>query len=179
VKASQDGSLSKYRYVHIAAHALSFPKRPRTVDVASDGAGSVNAAAGILTAAELANLKMGSELLVLAGCGTAAGRYEPGQGLLGFAFAALAAGNQAAVLSLWEVADDLTQRFMSGFSIGSGEECDLPPLCEQRSGNSLTIRIPINNPAPGRVRAVRPLLAGGLLPQLDFQPSLIHGHEKN
>jgi len=115
VKASHDGSLSKYRYVHIAAHALSFPNDPERSMLLLNGAGSVNAAAGILTAAELANLKMGSELLVLAGCGTAVGRYEPGQGLLGFAFAALAAGNQAAVLSLWEVADDLTQRFMSGF----------------------------------------------------------------
>jgi CHAT domain-containing protein len=43
------------------------------------------------------------------------GRYEPGQGLLGFAFAALAAGNRASVLSLWDVADDLTERFMSSF----------------------------------------------------------------
>jgi CHAT domain-containing protein len=80
-----------------------------------NGPKSADAASRILTAAELANLKMNSELLVLAGCGTGVGRYEPGQGRLGFAFAALAAGNKAAVLSLWEVADDLTERFMGAF----------------------------------------------------------------
>lgn len=76
---------------------------------------SAGAAERVLTAAELSNLKMGSELIVLSACGTAVGRYEQGQGLLGFAFAALAAGNQSAVLSLWEVADDLTERFMASF----------------------------------------------------------------
>jgi CHAT domain-containing protein len=115
VQASDNGSLSKYRYVHIAAHAFSFPNDPDRSMLLLSGPRSAGAAARVLTAAELANLKMGSELLVLAGCGTAVGRYEPGQGPLGFAFAALAAGNQAAVLSLWAVADDLTQRFMSVF----------------------------------------------------------------
>jgi CHAT domain-containing protein len=117
VQASNDGSLSKYRYVHIAAHAFSFPNDPERSMLLLNGPQSANVPTRILTAAELANLKMGSELLVLAGCKTAVGRYEPGQGLLGFAFAALAAGNRAAVLSLWEVADDLTQRFMSGFFV--------------------------------------------------------------
>jgi len=42
---------------------------------------------------------------VLAGCGPQRGDNEPGQGLLGFAFAALAAGNQAPSIA-WEVADD-------------------------------------------------------------------------
>jgi len=35
--------------------------------------------------------------------------------VLGFAFAALAAGNRGAVLSLWPVADDTTAAFMSSF----------------------------------------------------------------
>jgi CHAT domain-containing protein len=115
VGASHDGSLAQYRYVHIAAHAFSFPNDPERSMLILNGARTAAAASRVLTAAELADLQMGSELLVLAACRTAVGRYEPGQGLLGFAFAALAAGNQAAVLSLWEVADDLTERFMSGF----------------------------------------------------------------
>ena len=114
-EASADGSLAQYRYVHIAAHAFSFPHDPERSMLILNGPASADAAARVLTAAELANLQMGSELLVLAACRTGVGRYEPGQGLLGFAFAALAAGNHAAVLSLWEVADDLTQRFMSSF----------------------------------------------------------------
>jgi CHAT domain-containing protein len=115
VAASHDGSLAQYRYVHIAAHAFSFPDDPERSMLILNGARSAAAASRVLTAAELADLHMGSELLVLAACRTGVGRYEPGQGLLGFAFAALAAGNRAAVLSLWEVADDLTERFMSRF----------------------------------------------------------------
>jgi CHAT domain-containing protein len=113
--ASRDGSLAQYRYVHIAAHAFSFPNDPERSMLLLNGPATIDPAARVLTAAELANLQMGSELLVLAACRTAVGRYEPGQGLLGFAFAALAAGNRATVLSLWEVADDLTQRFMALF----------------------------------------------------------------
>ncbi len=112
LKWSEDGRLSQYRYIHIAAHAFAFPADPERSMLVLNPSGT---SGRVLTAVELANLRMGSELLVLAACGTAVGRYEPGQGLLGFAFAALAAGNQAAVLSLWEVADDLTERFMARF----------------------------------------------------------------
>jgi CHAT domain-containing protein len=113
--ASRDGSLSSYRYVHIAAHAFSFPDDPERSMLVLNAPPAAGEAGRVLTAAELANLQMGSELLVLAACSTAVGRYEPGQGRLGFEFAALAAGNRAALLSLWEVADDLTERFISGF----------------------------------------------------------------
>ena len=113
LKASRDGRLSDYRYIHIAAHAFAFPDNPERSMLVLNADETAGAAGRVLTAAELANLRMGSELLVLAACGTGVGRYEPGQGLLGFAFAALAAGNRAAVLSLWEVADDLTERFIS------------------------------------------------------------------
>jgi len=115
LSASRDGSLQGYRYVHLAAHAFAFPNSPERSMLVLSATESAGAAERVLTAAELSNLKMGSELIVLSACGTAVGRYEQGQGLLGFAFAALAAGNQSAVLSLWEVADDLTERFMASF----------------------------------------------------------------
>jgi CHAT domain-containing protein len=113
--ASRDGSLAQYRYVHIAAHAFSFPNDPERSMLILNGTRAADMASRVLTAAELANLHMASEVLVLAACRTAVGRYEPGQGPLGFAFAALAAGNRATVLSLWEVDDDFTQRFMASF----------------------------------------------------------------
>jgi CHAT domain-containing protein len=115
LQASRSGDLLEYRYIHIAAHAFAFPNDPERSMLVLNAPQASGAAGRVLTAAELANLRMGSELLVLAACGTGTGRYEPGQGLLGFAFAALAAGNRAAVLSLWEVADDLAQRFISRF----------------------------------------------------------------
>jgi len=110
--ASRSGELAGYRYVHFATHALvepAFAERAALVLAASGNADAY------LTATELAGLSMNSELVVLSACDTGVGRYERGQGLLGFAFAALAAGNRGAVLSLWPVADDTTAHLMARF----------------------------------------------------------------
>jgi CHAT domain-containing protein len=70
---------------------------------------------GYLTAAQIAGLSMRAELVTLSACDSGVGRHESGQGLLGLAFAVLAAGNRAALLSLWPVADDTTAEFMARF----------------------------------------------------------------
>jgi tetratricopeptide (TPR) repeat protein len=110
--ASQSGELAGYRFVHFATHALV---EPAFIERATLVLAPVSGTEADLTATELAGLVMGSQLVVLSACDTGVGRYEQGQGLLGFAFAALAAGNQAAVLSLWPVADDTTARLMAHF----------------------------------------------------------------
>jgi len=110
--ASRSGELAGYRYVHFATHALVEPAfAERAALVLAPMAGKD----AYLTATELAGLAMNSELVVLSACDTGVGRYEQGQGLLGFAFATLAAGNRGAVLSLWPVADDTTARLMARF----------------------------------------------------------------
>jgi hypothetical protein len=111
--ASRSGELAGYRYVHFATHAVAepeFPERASLVLAAEAPDRNVD-----LTAAEFAGLAMNAELVVLSACDTGVGRYEQGQGLLGFAFAALAAGNRGAVLSLWPVADDTTAHLMARF----------------------------------------------------------------
>jgi CHAT domain-containing protein len=113
--ASRNGELAGYRYVHFATHALAepaFPERASLV-LAAEGQGD----SVYLTATEFAGLAMNAELVVLSACDTGVGRYEQGQGLLGFAFGVLAAGNRAAVLSLWPVADDVTARLMARFYV--------------------------------------------------------------
>ena len=110
--ANRSGELAGYRYVHFATHAQvepAFAERAALVLAANDSRDAY------LTATELAGLSMNSELVVLSACDTGVGRYEQGQGLLGFAFATLAAGNRGAVLSLWPVADDTTAHFMARF----------------------------------------------------------------
>jgi CHAT domain-containing protein len=112
IAASGSGELAGYRYVHFATHALvepAFAERAALVLAPQAGKDSY------LTATELAGLSMNAELVVLSACDTGVGRYEQGQGLLGFAFAALAAGNRGAVLSLWPVADDTTAHLMARF----------------------------------------------------------------
>lgn len=111
---SRTGALRRYRYVHIAAHAWAQADQPESSAIVLAGADEDLPTHRALTAAELAGLQMGSELIVLSACDTAAGHFEHGQGLLGLAYAGLAAGNRAALLSLWPVADDTTARFMVG-----------------------------------------------------------------
>lgn len=110
--ASRSGELATYRYVHFATHALV---EPAFVERAALVLASASGSDAYLTATELAGLAMNAELIVLSACDTGVGRYEHGQGLLGFAFAALAAGNRGTVLSLWPVADDTTARLMARF----------------------------------------------------------------
>jgi CHAT domain-containing protein len=104
--ASADGSLRSFKYVHLTAHVSDAP--------GSSGERFLAIGDGI-TATELSHLRMGSELIVLSGCGTAIGPYLPGQGVLGLGIAALMAGNASAVLTLWEIPDDLSERFMKAF----------------------------------------------------------------
>ncbi len=125
-RASRSGALRAYRYVHFATHAWARADQPESsAIVLADPADDMAAGApanragdaapprhGALTAAELAGLDMGSDLIVLSACDTGLGHFEHGRGLLGLAYASLAAGNRAALLSLWPVADDTTAEFM-------------------------------------------------------------------
>jgi len=109
---NRSGALARYRFVHFATHAQvepAFAERASLVLAPSEGVSTY------LTATELAGFSMSAQLVVLSACETGVGRFEPGQGLLGFAFAALAAGNEGAVLSLWPIADGTTAHFMARF----------------------------------------------------------------
>lgn len=110
--ADRSGELAGYRFVHFATHGHVLPAfAERAALVLSGPDGGV----AELTATELAGFTMNAQLVVLSACDSGVGRYEQGQGLLGFAFAALAAGNRGAVLSLWPVADATTEQFMTAF----------------------------------------------------------------
>ncbi len=111
-QASRSGALLQYRYVHFATHAWAHADRPESSAIALAGSAADLPAQRALTAAELAGLHMDSDLVVLSACETGAGRFEHGRGLLGLAYAGLAAGNRAELVSLWPIADDTTARFM-------------------------------------------------------------------
>jgi len=114
-EASQSGELRGYRYVHFATHAWAQMDQPESSAIVLGGAAGDSPAQQALTAAELAGMRMGSELLVLSACDTGGGQFEHGRGLLGLAYAGLAAGNRGALLSLWPIADDTTAQFMERF----------------------------------------------------------------
>jgi CHAT domain-containing protein/tetratricopeptide (TPR) repeat protein len=120
------GSLKGYRYLHLATHGLIDTERPLASFLAladrdlpdplkSVLAGSA-APTGRLTAGHvLESWELGAELVVLSACQTGLGKYERGEGFVGFAQAFLLAGARSLVLSQWSVDDEATALLMVRF----------------------------------------------------------------
>jgi CHAT domain-containing protein len=71
---------------------------------------------GRLTAEEaLQRWTLHSELVTLSACQTALGKYEHGEGFVGFAQALVLCGTRAVCLSLWKVDDTATALLMERF----------------------------------------------------------------
>jgi CHAT domain-containing protein len=71
---------------------------------------------GRLTAEEvLQQWSLHADLVTLSACQTALGKYEKGEGFVGFAQALLLAGSRSVCLSLWKVDDAATALLMERF----------------------------------------------------------------
>src|SRR5262249_48229593 len=60
---------------------------------------------GEVFAGDLADQRLGADLVVFSGCETALGRAEAGEGLLSLRYAAHASGARTVIASLWPVMD--------------------------------------------------------------------------
>lgn len=108
--------LGDYRFIHIATHALADARIPQlsalqlavTEPAANSGEGRV-------FAADLLEVKLNAELVVLSACDTALGKVVSGEGVIGLRYVLLARGAQAVVSSLWKVGDRHTQELMTDF----------------------------------------------------------------
>jgi tetratricopeptide (TPR) repeat protein len=123
---ARNGALAKYRYVHLATHGEvddSFPLRSAVLlarDKLPDAAKQLEAGLPVydahLTAQEvLQKWNLQSELVTLSACQSALGRYEHGEGFVGFAQAFLLCGSRSVCLSLWPVDDAATALLMQRF----------------------------------------------------------------
>ena len=111
---SQDGRLASYRVLHFATHGL-LPS-----DVAEMAKGASEPALvltppekpadasdnGLLTASDVAGLKLNADWVVLSACNTAAGDKPEGQALSGLARAFFYAGGHTLLVSHWPVYSD-------------------------------------------------------------------------
>ena len=113
--------LDRYRVIHFATHGLlasdtldltgtlSEPSLVLTPpDVASDEDD------GLLTASEIAELKLNADWVVLSACNTAAGANEASEPLSGLARAFFYAGAHALLVSHWPVGSDAAVRLTTG-----------------------------------------------------------------
>ena len=100
-----------YRYVHLATHGLINDRRPDFSGIALS-ADTTAATDGLLQAAEIFNLSVNADLVVLSACETGLGRLVRGEGLVGLTRAFMYAGTPSLVVSLWSVADRSTARLM-------------------------------------------------------------------
>ena len=102
------------RFLHLATHGIlggevpgvGEPALVLTAEAGDDG---------LLTASEIAALRLGAQLAVLSACNTGSGEYVTGEGVMGLSRAFLIAGSRSVVVSLWPVASQATERLMVAF----------------------------------------------------------------
>ena len=120
------GELGQYRYLHLATHGIvdnRFPLNSAVIlsrDALPDANKQLDAGLpiynGKLTVrAVLVRWHLKAELVTLSACQTALGKYERGEGFVGFAQALILAGSRSVCLSLWKVDDAATALLMERF----------------------------------------------------------------
>ena len=108
--------LSKYRYIHIAAHGhvdAQVPQLSALVLGTYDASG--RHIDGAVRVADLSLQTLKAEVAVFSACDTALGREVAGEGLVGIGSTVLARGARAVVASLWPVSDESGARLMTEF----------------------------------------------------------------
>ena len=113
--------LDQYAVLYFATHALlpgelHCQSEPALVLSPPDQAGTSTDTDGLLTASEIAGLKLNADLVVLSACNTAAAGvgHFGGGALEGLAGAFFSAGAHAVLASHWEVPSVATKQLMSG-----------------------------------------------------------------
>ncbi|MBX7223656.1 MAG: CHAT domain-containing protein [Blastocatellia bacterium] len=98
--------LKRVRVLHVAAHGLNIPKYPQLSSLVLsliDRQGHPQD--GFLTQADVAELDMAADLVVLSVCRGGAGKVLRGQGSLSLSRAFLLAGSNRVLASVWDVED--------------------------------------------------------------------------
>jgi CHAT domain-containing protein/tetratricopeptide (TPR) repeat protein len=112
-------ALARYRIVHFATHGVIDARTPALSGLMLSRIGEQgDAREGFLGLADIYNLRLGADLVVLSGCETALGKQVNGEGLVGLTQGFLYAGARQVVASLWRVEDRATAELMSRFYRG-------------------------------------------------------------
>ncbi len=112
---SAKGELRDYEVIHLATHGLVVPEIPElSAIVLSLFDGNDGSDDGYLNMKEIAELDIRADFVNLSACETGLGRIYGGEGVVGLTQSFLIAGARGLSVSLWQVADESTMRFMTG-----------------------------------------------------------------
>jgi CHAT domain-containing protein/tetratricopeptide (TPR) repeat protein len=110
------GALRDYRFLHFATHALADAQTPELSGlVLSEVDAQGRPSKGFLGLADLYELDLHADLVVLSGCETALGKEVRGEGLMSLTRAFQFAGVPRVMASLWQVEDRTTAELMTRF----------------------------------------------------------------
>ncbi len=113
-KQLTNSSLQDYAFIHFATHAFVNESNPEFSGIVLWG-DEGDPDSGIVYVADIYNLNMNADLVVLGACETGLGTMYRGEGIIGFTRAFLYAGAANLVVSKWRVSDQPTSRLMIYF----------------------------------------------------------------
>jgi CHAT domain-containing protein/Tfp pilus assembly protein PilF len=111
---SMSGVLADYSNIHFACHGYMDSKLPQNSSIVlSEVSGFIDSDEdGYLTMKEIAQLNFNADLVVLSACDTGIGKILPGEGIINLSRAFHIAGCKRVAVTLWQIADDPTSKFM-------------------------------------------------------------------
>ncbi|MFQ5875316.1 MAG: CHAT domain-containing protein [Dehalococcoidia bacterium] len=117
VERVQELDLSRYRILHFATHGVLGDEVGLTTQPALvlSQIGEKGKHGGLLQFADILDLNLNADLVVLSACSTGLGRLRQGEGIVGLTRAFLYAGASSVVVSLWKVEDQSTSLLMEHF----------------------------------------------------------------
>ena len=128
--------LSSYQVLHFAVHVAVDGERPdRTSLVLADRPGSTED--GLLQAREIAQLRLGTRLVVLSGCNTGRPVFESSFANASLVRSFLFAGAKSVVATLWPVDDTFTAYLMGQFYAYLGRGADVATALVQAKRDAI------------------------------------------
>jgi CHAT domain-containing protein len=110
----QNKELNSFNYIHFATHGLIAEDKPDLSSLVLTSKRN-SGEDGFLQAAEIFNLKLNADLVVLSACQTGLGKLVRGEGMVGLTRAFMYAGTPSVLVSLWSVSDMSTATLMGEF----------------------------------------------------------------
>jgi len=107
-------NLAPFKYMHFATHGVTSGGFPGLYEPALLLT-STHDNDGLLTASEISNLDLDSDLVVLSACDTAVDKYNRGDAIMGLVRSFKLAGSDAVIGTLWPIPSEPTVVFMSHF----------------------------------------------------------------